>query len=95
MIHSRASALTTYSLAGCSGDNKICHVDANTMVDGSTNGHATRAQNTTRDYFSPLEKQERDGEHPSDSPQRTGSRPPRIFVERTSNEVNVRDRRTP
>ena len=45
--------------------------------------------------FSPLEKQERDGEHPSDSPQRTGSRPPRIFVERTSNEVNVRDRRTP
>ncbi len=68
------------------------------MDDNSTNGqgiytlleHKMPTRNHVK-HFSPLDKQKRDGKHPSDSPQRTGSRPPRILVEGTSDEVNIRD----
>ena len=51
--------------------------------------------NTHVNIKSTFEQQDRDGNHPSDSSERTGSRPPRIFIERPSDEVNVGDRHAP
>ena len=51
--------------------------------------------NTHVNIKSTFEQQDRDGNHPSDSSERTGSRPPRIFIERPSDEVNVCDRHAP
>ena len=51
--------------------------------------------NTHVNIKSTFKQQDRYGDHPSDSAEGTSGRPPRIFMERPPDEVNVGDGHTP